>query len=154
MVQTIWLAEIVRIPPLKGVRGMFGSFSLCFLCSLCFILHACRPVETGLRPVSTHGNDSLTESQKKVLAGAKKCLEAGFSYDNDMAYYVLKYRDNEYVGSAVYPNGDLEPSIGVCTDVTIRALRWGGVCDLQKEIHEDNLFPRERILFHYPTQVK
>jgi len=27
--------------------------------------------------------------------------------------------------------------LGVCTDVTIRALRWGGVCDLQEEIHND-----------------
>jgi len=92
---------------------------------------------------------TLTENQKKVLAGARKCLEARFSYDMDMAYHVLKYRDGELTGSAVYPNGDLDPSIGVCTDVTIRALRWGGVCDLQKEIHEDiisnrNDYPMKR----------
>ena len=80
---------------------------------------------------------SLTENQKKVLAGAKKCLEAGFKYDNQMAYHVLKYRDGELTGAKVYPNGDLDPSLGVCTDVTIRALRWGGVCDLQEVIHED-----------------
>lgn len=80
---------------------------------------------------------TLTENQKKVLAGTKKCLEAAFEYDNEMAYHVLKYREGEYIGSPVYPNGDLDASLGVCTDVTIRALRWGGVCDLQKEIHED-----------------
>ena len=80
---------------------------------------------------------SLTENQKKVLRGAKKCLEAGFKYDNEMAYHVLKYRDGEFIGTKVYPNGDLDPALGVCTEVTIRALRWGGVCDLQKEIHND-----------------
>ena len=80
---------------------------------------------------------NLSENQKKVLAGAKKCLEAKFSYDTEMAYHVLKYRDGEFTGAKVYPNGDLDPSIGVCTDVTIRALRWGGVCDLQEKIHED-----------------
>lgn len=80
---------------------------------------------------------TLSENQKKVLAGAKKCLEVKFSYDMDMAYHVLKYKDGELTGLEVYPNGDLDPSLGVCTDVTIRALRWGGVCDLQQEIHED-----------------
>ncbi|HEY3249487.1 MAG TPA: DUF1287 domain-containing protein [Ignavibacteria bacterium] len=80
---------------------------------------------------------NLTENQKKVLEGAKKCLEAKFNYDMDMAYHVLKYRDGEYTGSKVYPNGDLDPTLGVCTEVTIRALRWGGVCDLQEEIYND-----------------
>lgn len=86
---------------------------------------------------SVNTYSSLSEKQKKVLRGAKKCLEAGFKYDMDMAYYVLKYKDSVLTGSAVYPLGDLDPAIGVCTDVTIRALRWGGVCDLQEEIHED-----------------
>ncbi len=80
---------------------------------------------------------NLTESQKKILAGAKKCLEAKFNYDMDMAYHVLKYKDGELVGSKVYPNGDLEPSLGVCTDVTVRALRWGAGLDLQEDIHND-----------------
>ena len=79
----------------------------------------------------------LTDNQKKVLSGAKKCLEAGFKYDNEMAYHVLKYRNTVYTGSKVYPMGDLDPSLGVCTEVTIRALRWGGVSDLQEEIHID-----------------
>jgi len=92
--------------------------------------------ETKYKSDSTN-TFSLTENQKKVLTGAKKCLEAGFKYDDEMAYHVLKYRDGEFTGSKVYPNGDLDPSLGVCTDVTIRALRWGGVCDLQEKIHED-----------------
>jgi uncharacterized protein len=35
-----------------------------------------------------------------------------------------------------YPNGDVPPDKGVCTDVIIRAYRKTGI-DLQKEIHED-----------------
>lgn len=37
-----------------------------------------------------------------------------------------------------YPNGDVPPGKGVCTDVVIRAYRKLGV-DLQKEVHEDML---------------
>jgi len=35
-----------------------------------------------------------------------------------------------------YPNGDVPPGKGVCTDVIIRAYRKLGI-DLQKEVHED-----------------
>ena len=35
-----------------------------------------------------------------------------------------------------YPNGDIPPDKGVCTDVVIRAYRKLGI-DLQKEVHED-----------------
>lgn len=40
-----------------------------------------------------------------------------------------------YVGIK-YPNGDVPPKTGVCTDVVIRAYRKLGI-DLQKEVHED-----------------
>ncbi len=80
---------------------------------------------------------TLTDNQKKVLAGAKKCLEAKFSYDMTMGYYVLTYKDGINTGRKVFPGGDMDPAMGVCTDVTIRALRMGGVCDLQEEIYND-----------------
>lgn len=35
-----------------------------------------------------------------------------------------------------YPNGDVPPDKGVCTDVIVRAYRKLGI-DLQKEVHED-----------------
>src|SRR5690554_7960648 len=38
--------------------------------------------------------------------------------------------------SIAYPNGDVPPETGVCTDVIIRAYRKLGI-DLQKEVHED-----------------
>ncbi|RPI19317.1 MAG: DUF1287 domain-containing protein [Ignavibacteriae bacterium] len=53
------------------------------------------------------------------------------------AYHVLTYLNGENTGSPVFPNGDLEPNLGVCTDVTIRALRFGGVVDLQEVIYND-----------------
>ncbi len=45
-----------------------------------------------------------------------------------------------------YPNGDVPPDKGVCTDLVIRAYRKLGI-DLQKEVHEDmqknfNLYPK------------
>lgn len=82
-------------------------------------------------------NNSLTENQKKVLDGAKKCLETKFSYDKTMGYYVLTYKDGVNTGKRVFPGGDLDPAMGVCTEVIVRGLRWGGVCDLQEEIYND-----------------
>jgi uncharacterized protein len=43
--------------------------------------------------------------------------------------------DPSYVGIA-YPNGDVPPDTGVCSDVVVRAFRKVGL-DLQKELHED-----------------
>jgi len=37
----------------------------------------------------------------------------------------------------VYPGGDLDPQMGVCTDVIIRSLRNANILDLQEVIHED-----------------
>ena len=58
-----------------------------------------------------------------VVAAARKQIGVCVSYD-------AKYR------SMTYPNGDVEPTTGVCTDVVIRALRLNGK-DLQKLVHED-----------------
>jgi uncharacterized protein YijF (DUF1287 family) len=94
-------------------------------------------------------NFNLTENQKNVLEGAKKCLQDRFKYDNEMAYRVLEYRDGSYIGGAVYPDGDIAPTLGVCTEVTIRALRYAGTTDLQEAIHNDlksswNDYPMKR----------
>lgn len=44
--------------------------------------------------------------------------------------------DPAYVGMK-YPNGDIDISKGVCTDVVIRALRKSRKMDLQKLVHDD-----------------
>ena len=46
-----------------------------------------------------------------------------------------------------YPNGDVQPDTGVCTDEIIRIYRTVGV-DLQKEVHEDMV----RNFSAYPNQ--
>ena len=79
----------------------------------------------------------LTDKQKKILDGAKQNLKDGAEYDLSMAYYVLKYKDGEIQKSKVYPGGDLDPEIGVCTDVIIRSLRNAEIVDLQDAIQKD-----------------
>ncbi len=54
--------------------------------------------------------------------------------------------DPQYTKLA-YPNGDVEKSKGVCTDVVIRALRDAHQMDLQQLVHEDmaknfSLYPK------------
>lgn len=79
----------------------------------------------------------LSEAQKKIVSGARENLNENTEYDLTMGYYVLTYRDGEDTGSKVFPDGDLDPEIGVCTDVIVRSLRYGGIADLQKELNED-----------------
>ena len=80
----------------------------------------------------------LSENQRKVLEGAKKVLEERAEYDMTMGYYTTEYNEEgEYVGGKVFPGGDIDPKIGVCTDVVIRALRKGSVVDLQEALNKD-----------------
>jgi uncharacterized protein YijF (DUF1287 family) len=58
-----------------------------------------------------------------VLVGARKTALNADRYDG-------RYE------RIAYPLGDVPRSIGVCTDVVIRALRNAGI-DLQREVHED-----------------
>ena len=59
---------------------------------------------------------------------------------------VTRIYDPAYVGLK-YPNGDVPPERGVCTDVVIRALRTAHEFDLQKQVHED----MKRAFSKYPT---
>src|SRR5687768_9589025 len=54
--------------------------------------------------------------------------------DGALAQLGTKYTTGYF--SIDYPNGDLPPDQGVCTDVVVRALRTAGY-DLQKLMHED-----------------
>lgn len=92
---------------------------------------------SSLKDSSKDSAAALTEKQRKIVNGARKNLEEGASYDLSMAYYVLKYKDGTETNNAVYPDGDIDPSTGVCTDVVIRSLRHADIIDLQKELHED-----------------
>jgi uncharacterized protein YijF (DUF1287 family) len=58
-----------------------------------------------------------------VLIGAKKTVLNADAYTE--GYFTMKY-----------PGGDVDRSMGVCTDVVVRAVRNAGL-DIQKELHED-----------------
>ena len=61
-----------------------------------------------------------------ILIGAKKAALNADAYTAEAEDYI----------SMKYPGGDVPRTIGVCTDVIIRAVRNAGL-DLQKELHED-----------------
>lgn len=61
-----------------------------------------------------------------VLIGAKKTVANADAYTPEAEGYIR----------LSYPMGDVPRTIGVCTDVVIRAVRNAGI-DLQKELHED-----------------
>ena len=66
---------------------------------------------------------------------------------NDRPNHPVRY-DPGYVKIA-YPNGDVPPETGVCSDEIIRIYRTVGI-DLQKEVHEDMDANRSA----YPFKVK
>jgi hypothetical protein len=75
----------------------------------------------------------------------------------ERTHHAVRY-DSAYV-RIPYPNGDVPPETGVCTDEIIRAYRAVGV-DLQKEVHEDMLvnfsaYPNQRRwrLAHTDTNI-
>jgi len=73
-----------------------------------------RPLPTGAPP-----------ELKQLIDGA--VAQAGVTTGYDPAYVKISY-----------PNGDVAPDTGVCSDVVVRAFRKAGI-DLQKEVHEDML---------------
>jgi hypothetical protein len=75
-----------------------------------------------------------TRPTNKVVEGALIQATEGAVYTT--GYYKIPY-----------PNGDIDRSKGVCTDVVVRALRHAGY-DLQKLVHED----MRRNFRHYPRR--
>ena len=61
---------------------------------------------------------------------AKKVVENALEQTRTTRYYTQEYF------TIPYPNGDVPPETGACTDVVIRSFRNAGV-DLQREVHED-----------------
>lgn len=67
--------------------------------------------------------ENPTTFEEKLSNAALSIIDADIAYTPD--YISIKY-----------PNGDVPPKTGVCSDVVIRAYRKLGI-DLQKEVHED-----------------
>jgi uncharacterized protein len=81
-----------------------------------------------------HAESETTRKGNQVVSVSdtvlQKVLNAAINQTNKKVTY-----DGRYFVIA-YPNGDIPDSLGVCTDVIIRAYRTVGF-DLQKLIHED-----------------
>jgi hypothetical protein len=96
---------------------------------------ACRtelPVIVEKQRTDSFSSDSSEKPKIDEIKSAeiRKILESAHRQTE-----ITKTYDPEYV-RIPYPNGDVAPEKGVCTDVVIRAFRNAGV-DLQKEVHED-----------------
>ncbi|MFI5297462.1 MAG: DUF1287 domain-containing protein [Polyangiales bacterium] len=83
----------------------------------------------GVETIETHASRVA-----RVVLRARAEVERGVRYDP--AYRALTFKDGVDTKKSVYPGGDVDPSIGVCTDLLVRGLRAGGL-DLQREVHED-----------------
>lgn len=75
------------------------------------------------RPVLGQGRDLSEATAERLVAAALDQTRSRVTYDG--AYRRIPY-----------PGGDVPASIGVCTDVVVRAYRKLGV-DLQVNVHED-----------------
>lgn len=69
-------------------------------------------------------------SKQNTLSFAEKLSQAAISIIDPEVIYTPTYV------TLPFPNGDVPPKTGVCTDVVIRAYRKLSI-DLQKEVHED-----------------
>ena len=88
------------------------------------------PAKPILKPLQTNAPPQLTQ----LIEGA--VAQAGITTGYDPSYVKIDY-----------PNGDVAPETGVCSDVIVRAFRKAGI-DLQKEVHEDIQASRSA----YPTR--
>jgi len=101
-------------------------------------LIVCYLASQILPPAPAQYPPVISPSHQQFL---KKLVDAAV----ERTHHTVRY-DPAYV-RIPYPNGDVSPETGVCTDEIIRAYRAVGI-DLQKEVHEDML----RNLSAYPNQ--
>lgn len=79
-------------------------------------------------------SSSSTEKRASVVKRARVEVKRKVRYDG--AYRSLTYTKERDTGKFVFPGGDVDPRVGVCTDVVIRGYRAAGV-DFQLLISQD-----------------
>lgn len=119
-----------KVYPLTGDATLeVGSFKLALRTGdrdeLRPLLAADRVTEGG--PARDRDKDGIPDPLD-ILIGAKKTVLNADSYTEEAEQYI----------TLKYPGGDVNRTMGVCTDVIIRSVRNAGL-DLQKELHEDIL---------------
>jgi len=100
---------------------------------------------------------TLAQSPPAASPAHQQFLQRLVAAAIERTHHTVRY-DAAYV-RIPYPNGDVPPETGVCTDEIIRAYRAVGI-DLQKEVHEDMLrnfsaYPNQRrwLLAHTDTNI-
>jgi hypothetical protein len=103
-----------------------------------WIVVACLPAALWPRALSAEPEkpDRLSPAARAILAGAREEAKRKTRYDISMGYYVTRFKNGKDTRRAVFPGGDIDPAIGVCTDLVVRALRRAGY-DLQALIQAD-----------------
>lgn len=99
---------------------------LTILFSVIFLFFGCNKSHND--NYSQLKSESLTIENPKTFE--EKLSNAAISIIDSNVVYTPNYI------TIKYPNGDVPPKTGVCSDVVIRAYRKLGI-DLQKEVHED-----------------
>jgi len=84
----------------------------------------------GLLMFLTFAPPARSQSSSRSTIDAHQLVDAAVAQTRSRVIYDGSYR------RIAYPGGDVPESIGVCTDLIIRAYRRVGV-DLQVEVHED-----------------
>ena len=100
---------------------------------------------------------ALAQNPQAVSVAHQQFLQKLVTAAIERTHHTVRY-DSAYV-RIPYPNGDVPPETGVCTDEVIRAYRAVGI-DLQKEVHEDmernfSAYPNHRrwLLDHTDTNI-
>src|SRR5437764_103899 len=101
-----------------------SMFLVCVISAACSSPSLAQPVPEATAKHDRDG-DGIPDALD-VLIGAKKEVQNAEKYTPEA---------EDYIGMK-YPMGDVPRTIGVCTDVIVRAVRNAGI-DLQKELHED-----------------
>ena len=97
---------------------------------LCVLLASLLPGASAAEPVK------LSPAARAILDGAREEVKRKTRYDITMGYHVTRFKEGKRMKRIVFPGGDIDPAIGVCTDLVVRALRRAGY-DLQALIHAD-----------------
>lgn len=97
-----------------------------------FSIFSCKQKGNNNLAFKNTSESAIKTFEEKLSEAAISLIDPSIKYDP--AYFAI-----------CYPNGDIPPNKGVCTDVIIRAYRKLNI-DLQKEVHEEmkanfNLYP-------------
>lgn len=100
------------------------------------IRRALALVVVGLVPGAATATPALSPTARAILDGARAEVQRRTRYDFSMAYHLTSYKDGRDTGRPVTSGGDIDPALGVCTDLVVRAMRRAGH-DLQALVSAD-----------------